>query len=66
MNSSYEWSAEGVVRVHIAAQKLDCSTRTVIRRIRRGQIPATRIGRRAWGIRVSDLQGKRCDKGRLS
>jgi excisionase family DNA binding protein len=61
MSSSIRW-AERVLRVHIAARELGCSTRTVIRMIQRGEICAIRIGRRAWGIRACDLYG--CGRGR--
>ncbi len=63
MNIGCEGAPERVLRVHIAAQKLSCSKRTVIRRIQRGEIPATRIGRRAWGIRAGDLDGKKRGRG---
>ena len=65
MNISCECAPERILRVHIVAQKLNCSTRTVIRRIQSGEIPAIRIGRRPWGIRARDLDGKTRGRGRL-
>jgi len=44
-----------VLRVHTAAKLSGYSERTIRRRIQNREIPATRIGRRAWGIRLSDL-----------
>ncbi len=44
-----------ILRVHTAAKILGCSARTVRRRILKREIPATRVGRRAWGIRACDL-----------
>ena len=43
------------LRVHIVARITGFSIRTVRRRILEKKVPATRIGRRAWGIRISDL-----------
>ena len=46
---------ERVLRVHTAAKLLGCSNRTVRRRILEKKIPAARIGQRALGIRISDV-----------
>jgi excisionase family DNA binding protein len=48
-------AVDRIIRVHIAARLLRCSGRTIRRRIQNQEIPASRIGRRAWGVRVSDL-----------
>lgn len=55
MNFTNYQAINRLLRVHNAARILRCSTRTVRRRIENHEIPATRIGRRAWGIRFSDL-----------
>jgi excisionase family DNA binding protein len=48
-------SVDRILRVHIVAKLLGCSGRTVRRHIQNQRIKAARIGRRAWGIRLSDL-----------
>jgi excisionase family DNA binding protein len=55
MNSVRVESANRMLRVHTLARLLGCSTRTIRRRIQNEEIPAVRIGRRAWGVRASDL-----------
>ena len=52
-----------ILRVHTAARQLGCSTRTVRRHVQQHKIPAVRIGRRAWGIRASDLNRTPDDGG---
>ncbi len=50
MNLGLE-SQERILRVHTIARLLGCSRReTIRRRIQKKQIPARRIGKRAWGI----------------
>jgi excisionase family DNA binding protein len=44
-----------ILRVRAAAKLSGYSERTIRRRIQNREIPASRIGRRAWGIRFSDL-----------
>jgi excisionase family DNA binding protein len=44
-----------VLRVRTVAKLSGYSERTIRRRIQNHEIPASRIGRRAWGIRFSDL-----------
>jgi excisionase family DNA binding protein len=46
---------ERILRVHTVAKLSGCSRRTIRRRIHNHEIPASRIGHRAWGIRASDL-----------
>ena len=55
MNLAMLKPADRVLRVHTVARLLGCSRRTVRRRILSYEIPARRIGRRAWGVRASDL-----------
>lgn len=64
MKTSYPYSVESVddsrdpkhlVRVHIAVRKLGCSTRTIRRMIQKGQITASRVNRRAWGVPESAI-----------
>ena len=55
MNQAQEISTDRILRVHIVAKLLGYSRRTVRRRIKANKIPAIRIGRRPWGVRVSDL-----------
>jgi excisionase family DNA binding protein len=55
MNSVKVETADRMLRVHTLARLLGCSSRTVRRRIQNDEIPAIRIGRRAWGVRASDL-----------
>lgn len=52
-----------IIRVHIAARLLGCSERTIRRYIQNRILPACRLGRRAWGIRFSDLIGNRENQG---
>lgn len=56
-------SADRVLRVHVFAKYLSCSSRTVRRLIQNHEIDAVRIGRRAWGIRFSELNRIRRGKG---
>jgi excisionase family DNA binding protein len=63
MNPAKELAPERILRVHIAALKLNCSARTIIRKIEHGEIAATRIGRRAWGIRACDLVAGKLGRG---
>ena len=44
------------IRVHIAAKRIGCSTRTVRRYIERGILPAQRIGQRSWSVLVADVE----------
>ena len=48
-------SSERLVCVHAAAFRLCCSERTVRRLIQIGELPAIRINRRSWGVRVADI-----------
>jgi hypothetical protein len=48
-------NADRIVRVHTIAKLLGCSPRTVRRRIQNHVELAIRIGRRAWGVRASNL-----------
>jgi excisionase family DNA binding protein len=48
-------SVQTADRIHTIARQLGCSTRTIRRRIQTQAVPAIRIGRRAWGVRASDL-----------
>ena len=48
-------AAERLLPVHIVARHLRCSGRTVRRYIATGRLPAERINRRAWGIRITDV-----------
>lgn len=45
-----------VLRVHTVAKLSGYSERTIRRRIQNHEIPASRIGRRAWGVRAADLK----------
>jgi excisionase family DNA binding protein len=56
MHSSDRGVTSKVVRVHVAARMLGCSPRTIRRLIQHQEIPAMRLGRRAWGIRACDLK----------
>jgi len=47
--------ANKLLPVHIAARHLRRSARTVTRLINKGRLPARRINRRSWGVRVSDV-----------
>jgi excisionase family DNA binding protein len=44
-----------ILRVQTVAKLSGYSERTIRRRIQNHEIPASRIGRRAWGVRFSDL-----------
>jgi excisionase family DNA binding protein len=55
MNLARAEQADRVLRVHTLAKLLGCSRRTIRRRIQNHKLPAARIGRRAWGVRASDL-----------
>lgn len=48
-----------LLRVNCAARRMRCSDRTLRRWIVNGLVPATRLGRRAWGIRPGDLDAVR-------
>jgi|HubBroStandDraft_6_1064221.scaffolds.fasta_scaffold841821_2 excisionase family DNA binding protein len=61
--SSQKELVNKILRVHTVARLLGCSRRTIRRRIQQHQIPAFRIGRRAWGIRISELNQVREDGG---
>jgi excisionase family DNA binding protein len=50
--------------VHIAARRLDCSDRTLRRWIALRKVPAQRIGRRRWGIRLRDIERLRVTQSR--
>lgn len=41
---------DDIVLVHIAAKLMGCSPRTIRRKIQSGELPATRVNERAWGI----------------
>jgi excisionase family DNA binding protein len=56
MNFNAYWREDRVLRVHTAARILGCSPRTIRRRILKHEILATRMNRRAWGIRACDLK----------
>jgi excisionase family DNA binding protein len=56
-------SEERILRVHTVAKLSGYSERTIRRRIQNHEIPASRIGRRAWGIRFSDLNKDPDDEG---
>ena len=45
-----------VLHVHIAARRLGCSPRTVRRLIQLRTLPAQRLGRRRWGLLVTDVE----------
>jgi len=45
-----------LISVHIAARRLKRADRTIRRWIARGEVPAERIGRRPWGIRLRDIE----------
>jgi excisionase family DNA binding protein len=63
MDFSGYWREDRILRVHTAAKILGCSTRTIRRRILNHEIPATRMNRRAWGIRACDLERRRGNGG---
>jgi len=63
MHSEDRGTVDRFVRVHIAARMLGCSPRTVRRRIEHREIPAMRLGRRAWVIRTCDLKRGSDDGG---
>jgi hypothetical protein len=44
-----------LLRVHVVARLVRRSPRTVRRRIENHELPAIRIGRRAWGVRACDV-----------
>jgi excisionase family DNA binding protein len=44
------------LRVHIAAERIGCSRRTVRRLIQMGKLPAQREGQRAWIIPRRDVE----------
>lgn len=52
-----------MLRVHIAARRLGCSTRTIRRLIQNGELPAQRYGRRPWLVLSTDLEYLRRRKG---
>jgi excisionase family DNA binding protein len=48
--------ATAMVRVHLAARTIGCSTRTVRRMIQQGRLNALRIGRRSWAVLRSEVE----------
>jgi len=55
MSSKKAGMPDRILRVHTVATLLGRSRRTIRRHIQNHEIPAVRVGRRAWGIRASDL-----------
>ena len=55
MNTVVNIAQARPIRVNIAAKRLNCSERTVRRRILNGEITATRLGLRNWTIAPADL-----------
>lgn len=49
------FSGEKLIRVHVVAHRLNLSPRMVRHLIGTGELPASRIGQRAWGVTPSDL-----------
>ena len=54
--------ATEMVRVHLAARMIGCSTRTVRRMIQEGRLTALRIGRRSWAVLRSEVERFRIQK----
>jgi len=48
-------SSGRVLRVHVVSHRLGVPRRTVRHWAHVGQLPAVRVGKRAWGFRESDV-----------
>ena len=52
-----------LVRVEVAAKKLDCTERTIRRWISGQRLRAERVGLRAWGVYKADVESLRNRRG---
>jgi excisionase family DNA binding protein len=59
MTCDFPGSQPEMLRVHIVARRLGRSDRTIRRLIQHGELPAQRLGQRAWGVLSIDVDNLR-------